>query len=95
MTAAHPGWTRTELQRHSRMLRVLNLFLSQRVEVGALPTLRAAADPAARSRDYFGPGGFGEMRGYPVKVASSEASHDVSAARELWARSEAMTGVRY
>jgi NAD(P)-dependent dehydrogenase (short-subunit alcohol dehydrogenase family) len=94
-TAAHPGWTRTELQRHAPILRLFNPIFSQSVEMGALPTLRAACDPSARSGDYFGPSGRFEVGGPPVKVPSSAASHDSEAARKLWKVSEALTGVAY
>ncbi len=95
VTAAHPGWTRTELQRHAGMARFLNNFFSQGVERGALPTLRAAVDENAKSGDYFGPSGFMEMQGSPVKVKSNKRSHDVNAARELWKLSEKLTGTKY
>lgn len=91
--AAHPGWTATELQRHSGLLRFLNTFFAMRSEQGALPTLRAATDEKAESGDYFGPHGFREMRGYPVKVESNRLSHDESIARELWEVSENLTMV--
>ena len=40
--------------------------------MGALPTLRAATDPGVLGGQYYGPDGFGEQRGYPKVVASSE-----------------------
>jgi hypothetical protein len=69
--------------------------LAQSAETGALPTLRAAADPDASGGDYYGPGGFAELRGYPEVVASSARSHDVDVARRLWSVSEELTGVRF
>jgi hypothetical protein len=39
--------------------------------------------------------GFGEQRGYPKVVASSDKSHDVDVQRRLWAVSEELTGVVY
>ncbi|MEM6502163.1 MAG: oxidoreductase [Cyanobacteria bacterium P01_C01_bin.89] len=95
VTAAHPGWTATELQRHSGSSDFLNRFFAQGVEIGALPTLRAGFDGDAQSGDYFGPSGFMEMRGTPVKVTSNERSQDTEAAEELWKRSEELTGVSY
>lgn len=95
VTAAHPGWTRTDLQRHSGFFLFLNNFFAQKVEVGTLPTLRAAVDPEARSGDYFGPSGFSEMRGTPVKVDSNARSHNRESARKLWELSEELTGVHY
>ena len=93
--AAHPGWTRTDLQRHSGFLKVLNSFFSQGIDIGVLPTLRAAVDQEAVSRDYFGPSGFYEMHGYPVKVKSNKRSYDEESSRELWKLSEELTGVEY
>ena len=95
VTAAHPGWTATDLQRHSGLFSFLNRFVAQHVDMGALPTLRAATDEAARPGDYFGPDGWLHMRGYPVVHASGGSSHDVEAARRLWEISEQRTGVRF
>ena len=95
VTAAHPGWTRTELQRHSGGIRFLNNFFSQGPDMGVLPTLRAAVDPEAKSGDYYGPARFFEMQGYPVKVKSNSRSHDKKAARQLWEYSEKMTGISF
>lgn len=95
VAAAHPGWTATELQRHSGIAGFLNNFFAQGVDMGALPTLRAAFDENARPGDYFGPVNFFEMRGHPVKTKSNAKSHDANAARQLWDMSEKMTGVSY
>jgi NAD(P)-dependent dehydrogenase (short-subunit alcohol dehydrogenase family) len=92
-TAAHPGWTVTNLQRG--FLHTVSRVLGQSPAAGALPTLRAAVDPAAQPNDYYGPDGFMEMRGYPVKVETSEAAKDRALARRLWQVSEEMTAVRY
>ena len=94
-TAAHPGWTGTDLQRHSGLFRVLNTFFAQTPPMGALPTLRAAADPQAEGGDYFGPKGFYEMRGYPKKVGTTPAAKNELDARRLWDISEKLTGVSY
>lgn len=95
VTASHPGWTRTDLQRHSGFFRFLNPFFSQGVEDGVLPTLRATIDPEANGGDYYGPSRMMEMWGPPVVVSSSERSHDKTAASQLWTLSEELTGVRY
>ncbi|MBN1951691.1 MAG: SDR family oxidoreductase [Bacteroidales bacterium] len=93
--AAHPGVTQTELMRHSKLFRLVSPLISQKVEDGTLPTLRAATDPEAKSGDYYGPGGFKEMRGHPVRVDSNKRSKEEAAARRLWELSEELTGVRY
>jgi NAD(P)-dependent dehydrogenase (short-subunit alcohol dehydrogenase family) len=97
--AAHPGGSRTELTRNLPPLvgAVTKLAepLFQDADMGALPTLRAATDPGVIGGQYFGPDGFGEQRGYPKVVASSQASHDVAAQRRLWTVSEELTGVTF
>ncbi len=95
VTAAHPGWTATDLQRHSGLFEFLNGFFAMKMEQGALPTLRAAIDPEAQGGDYFGPDGWQEWRGYPVKVESNSLSRDTEIARKLWDVSEALTGIHY
>ncbi len=98
--AAHPGYTATNLGSAYASRRpwwrnwIRNAFI-QGPEMGALPTLRAVADPAAIGGQYFGPRGLFEMRGYPVPVASSRASRDEAHARRVWDMSEDLTGVRY
>ena len=93
--AAHPGWTATNLQRYSGFFRVLNPILGQGIDMGALPTLYAATASDVQGGDYYGPGGFMGMHGYPKKVASSEGSHDRDVAARLWDVSEQLTGVTY
>jgi NAD(P)-dependent dehydrogenase (short-subunit alcohol dehydrogenase family) len=97
--AAHPGGSRTELTRNlpALLARVAPLIepLFQGADMGALPTLRAATDPGVLGGQYYGPDGFGEQRGYPKVVASSDKSHDVDVQRRLWAVSEELTGVVY
>ena len=71
VTAAHPGWTATDLQRNTGLARFLNPLLAMKPAQGALPTLRAATDPEARSGDYYGPAHFFEMLGPPVPAGQS------------------------
>jgi NAD(P)-dependent dehydrogenase (short-subunit alcohol dehydrogenase family) len=102
--AAHPGVVRTELWRTSTVLervllsrwtRPITFWAVQDAPRGALPTLRAAVDPAARGGQYYGPSGHKEYVGDPVVVESTAASHEVADARRLWLASEDLTGVRY
>jgi NAD(P)-dependent dehydrogenase (short-subunit alcohol dehydrogenase family) len=100
---SHPGYASTNLQTagpgadggtlYSRTSGVANKLFAQSDAMGALPSLRAATDPAVQGGDYYGPGGFMHMRGYPTRDAYSKAGHDVAAAGRLWAESERLTGV--
>jgi NAD(P)-dependent dehydrogenase (short-subunit alcohol dehydrogenase family) len=98
--AAHPGGSNTELTRNLPSLvqpATDRLFgvIAQNAAAGALPTLRAATDPAVHGGQYYGPDGFGQMRGNPVLVESSKKSHDADRQRRLWTVSEELTGVTY
>jgi NAD(P)-dependent dehydrogenase (short-subunit alcohol dehydrogenase family) len=94
--AAHPGGSSSELSRYlPSAVQLVFRPLEQDTEMGALPTLRAATDPDATGGQYFGPGGFAEMRGYPKVVASNGRSHDGAVQRRLWTVSEDLTGVTY
>ena len=93
--AAHPGWTHTELQRHISGAGLFGTLLAMKPWQGALPTLRAAAAVDVKGGDYYGPGGFQQLRGYPVTVEASEAAHDQAVARRLWEVSAELTGVPF
>lgn len=93
-TAAHPGWTRTDLQRHATVMDFFG-FLTQGPAAGALPTLRAAVDPQARGGDYYGPRGLFELAGYPKRARTSGAAKNMDNAGRLWRISEELTGVRF
>jgi NAD(P)-dependent dehydrogenase (short-subunit alcohol dehydrogenase family) len=95
--AAHPGSSTSELSRNvPRLVQIAFKPLElQGADMGALPTLRAATDPAVLGGQYYGPGGFVGMRGFPKVVGSSRRSHEVDAQRRLWTVSEELTGVTY
>jgi NAD(P)-dependent dehydrogenase (short-subunit alcohol dehydrogenase family) len=99
--AAHPGAADTELLRNMpggiRQVSQFfwSTFIAQDSDMGAEPTLRAAADPAAQNGQYYGPSGLGEQKGHPKVVESSAQSHDEDIQRRLWTVSEELTGVTY
>ncbi|MFL5994489.1 MAG: SDR family NAD(P)-dependent oxidoreductase [Streptomyces sp.] len=98
--AAHPGTAATDLPQNMSGLarKGVDLFeplLAQSAAMGALPTLRAATDPAVTGGQYYGPNGLGGTRGYPKVVASSKKSHDTAVQQRLWAVSEQLTDVRF
>ena len=99
-TAAHPGMSNTEPVRNSpTVVRApmdrLAPLLTQSAAMGALPTLRAATDPAVLGGQYYGPSGLGEVRGHPRLVTSSPQSYDLAVQQRLWAVSEDLTGVTF
>ena len=96
VTASHPGWTATELQRTAGdVMKYLNGIFAQNITMGALPTLRAAIEEGLKGAEYFGPNGFMEIGGYPVKVESNELSKDRAIAQKLWLVSEKLTEVKF
>ncbi|MUL66466.1 short-chain dehydrogenase [Mycobacterium sp. CBMA 234] len=96
--AAHPGGSSTELMRHVPAAGILTPVverLFQDAAMGALPTLRAATDPAAFGGQYYGPDGLLQQTGHPKVVGSSDQSHDTALQQRLWAVSEELTGVTF
>ena len=101
--AAHPGLTDTDLlagslrSRGGRWLvplaRAVNAVVTQRVERGMLPQLRAATDPGIEGGAYLGPGGPGETRGLPAPARLGGAAQDPAPAARLWDVTAAETGV--
>jgi NAD(P)-dependent dehydrogenase (short-subunit alcohol dehydrogenase family) len=90
--AAHPGFTDTELLPNigvprvvTKTLRVLTpSALAQTVDMGALPQLHAATAPAVTGGQYYGPDGFGGIRGYPALVQPAATARDPELAQRLW-----------
>jgi NAD(P)-dependent dehydrogenase (short-subunit alcohol dehydrogenase family) len=93
--AAHPGSTRTELQRHSGLMDAVVRVFSQQPPEGALPTLYAATAGDVRGGEYFGPSGFAGCLGPPGRARSSPRSRDAVLAQRLWDVSEQLTGVHF
>lgn len=98
--AAHPGVSNTELTRNTPgwmrpFMFVSDLIGSQDADMGALPTLRAATDPGVEGGQYYGPGGFRQMKGHPTVVTSTDRSHDAALQHRLWTVSQELTGVEF
>jgi NAD(P)-dependent dehydrogenase (short-subunit alcohol dehydrogenase family) len=100
--AAHPGYTRTNLQtagaslgrdrtRKPLFARV-PLVPSQDVEHGAEPLLYAATSPDAVNGGYYGPGGFMELVGPTRAARLNRRMRDDATAVRLWAEAERLTG---
>jgi NAD(P)-dependent dehydrogenase (short-subunit alcohol dehydrogenase family) len=97
---AHPGWASTNLQTRSgnrvedALMRAGSALFAQTADMGAEPTLFAATQELP-GNSYAGPDGRFGMRGHPTLVSRTKAASDENTARELWALSERLTGVRF
>jgi NAD(P)-dependent dehydrogenase (short-subunit alcohol dehydrogenase family) len=99
--AAHPGVVRTNLVRSGPQgaLRlafraVVTLFGTDAAR-GAMPALRAATDPSARSGSLWAPGGRSGVRGAPAEVPVYQEARDSRARSRLWAEAERLTGAHF
>ncbi|HEU5037026.1 MAG TPA: oxidoreductase [Nocardioides sp.] len=99
-TGAHPGSTATAITANtgSRLKTWVGSWGHQLVGMpawkGALTTLYAATVDVP-GNSFIGPGGLWEMTGWPTSVGRSQAASDPDLAKELWVRSEELTGVRF
>ncbi|GCE64875.1 hypothetical protein OMCYN_00798 [cyanobiont of Ornithocercus magnificus] len=95
--AAHPGFSRTELQLkavassnawHESILYRLMDPLFQSAAMGALPQLYAATAGTAKGGEHYGPASLGGIRGFPKCWPVARAAMNVSACKRLWRISE-------
>jgi NAD(P)-dependent dehydrogenase (short-subunit alcohol dehydrogenase family) len=99
--AAHPGYSRTNLQfaappiYERAVMKVTNVLVGQSAEMGALPTLYAATVEDLPGGSFVGPDGLMERGGYPHVVTAAKRAYDEQAWRRLWEASEDLTGVSY
>ncbi|MHC1563259.1 SDR family oxidoreductase [Actinomycetospora sp. C-140] len=103
-TAAHPGYTHTNLQTSGPNLgrsapspmtwqRFERLLPSQEVDTGAEPLLFAAADPGAENGSYWGPDGFLGLTGETARARFPRRALDADLAARFWGAAEDLTGV--
>ena len=99
---AHPGYAATGMQASAQpglyrtlLTRIGNPLIAVSAERGAWPLLRAATDPRVEGGQFYGPGGFAEMRGHPAVVTPAPRATDPQTGRRLWTVSEELTGVRF
>lgn len=99
-TAAHPGSTHTGITGNTgnRMKTWIGSWGHRLVGMpawkGALTTLYAATMDVP-GNTFVGPGGPMEMSGWPTSVGRSRVAMDPDLAKDLWMRSEELTGVRF
>ncbi len=105
--AAHPGVTHTNLvstrfagggalagATRRVALAGSRLVLAPAAQ-GAQPILRAATDPDADGGSYWGPSGFRQYRGRPIRVGVPPSAADPALGPMLWAESVRLSGVDY
>ena len=98
--AAHPGLAMTELTKGrpgqpphglNGLVDALSPFLGQSAKAGALITLYAAMATEVVPGGYYGPDGFGELKGGPKVAKSSADSNNPEIAVRLWREAERLT----
>jgi len=92
---SHPGYSATDLQRHSMAWRLLNPLFGIAPVKGAAPTLYAATESDALIHRYWGPVGSLEARGWTGKAKITDRAADEDVARRLWEMTEKITGIQF
>jgi NAD(P)-dependent dehydrogenase (short-subunit alcohol dehydrogenase family) len=105
VAAAHPGYADTSLQAKSmimagsrgkaRLFDLVNKFVAQSGEMGALPSLYAATAPDVESGSFYGPSGFMKMKGWPALEKPNPKRVIPEVAELLWKVSEDLTGIKF
>lgn len=98
---AHPGVSHTNLFNNAAsgwiraIIRPVFVKLVQPANMGALPQLRASVDPNVKGAEFYGPDGYMQMKGYPIRIKAAAHAYNMNAARLLWDYSERVTGVLF
>ena len=92
--AAHPGFSKTDLQVNmdEDMLNSLELMTAKD---GAQPTLAACLRPDAKGGQYWGPDGPNETSGNPALAKIDDAALDEERNAKLWEWAEKATNVSF
>jgi hypothetical protein len=99
--AAHPGFARTNLftSGPGGLVSLASGFAAplfgHSAADGARPILFAATSPEAKPGSYYGPRGFGELRGSPARALIMPQARDAAAAARLWDISGKLTGTSF
>ena len=103
--AAHPGYTRTNLQTagaslgrdglspFARVVYAFDFLPKQNPDQGAEPLLYGATSPDAVAGAYYGPGHWFGLVGPTVTVRPPRKATDAAANARLWTEAERLTGV--
>lgn len=98
--ACHPGYSATNLQStgpagvFNIAYKVLNKF-AQPQEMGAIPTVLAAAGTEAVRGGYYGPQGIMDSKGRVSDASVSPTATDELSAKRLWDESEKLVGLNW
>jgi NAD(P)-dependent dehydrogenase (short-subunit alcohol dehydrogenase family) len=102
---AHPGYADSKLIEKGPEMkgrkfiikagRLANKLIAQSSEMGALPTLYAATSAEAAHRNFYGPGGFAGMKGFPEQAFPNKKKISKVNQEKLWDLSESLTGVSF
>jgi len=92
--AAHPGFSKTDLQKYmdKDMLASLDLMTAKE---GAQPTLAACLREDAKGGQYWGPDGPKEQKGKPALAKIDAAALDENLNAKLWDWAKETTGVNF
>ena len=91
----HPGWSSTDLQRHSLVVRFFDFFLGMNAKKGAAPCLYAATEDEALTYGYWGVTKRGEMHGWTGRAKITSRARNEQTAQKLWSVSCELTGVAF
>lgn len=96
----HPGVSKTNLFFKEKGKQPLyNLIKAimplQSAQKGALPTIRAMMDEAAKNGDFFGPSGLAEFGGAAVRVQASNLANNALLAKQFFDLSETLTQSKF
>ena len=92
--AAHPGFSKTDLQKYmdKDMLESLELMTAKE---GAQPTLAACLRPDAKGGQYWGPDGPNEQKGKPALAKIDPVASDEKLNAKLWDWAKKITEVNF
>lgn len=92
--AAHPGFSKTDLQKYmdKDMLDSLELMTAKE---GAQPTLTACLRPDAKGGQYWGPDGHNEQKGKPALAKIDSVALDEKLNAKLWDWAKKITEVNF
>jgi NAD(P)-dependent dehydrogenase (short-subunit alcohol dehydrogenase family) len=92
--AAHPGFSKTDLQKYmdKDMLDSLELMTAKE---GAQSTLAACLRPDAQGGQYWGPDGYNEQKGSPALAKIDASALDLKLNARLWDWAKKITGANF